>query len=71
MLCENSGLCDYYSTFKNRTTRRQYLLLIEHYCEGALQSMCRRAKFREETGETPPRDLCPNGYRVGGTKRSF
>jgi hypothetical protein len=71
MLCEYSGWCEYYSTYKTRTAGKQYLLLINSYCEGILQPMCRRIKYQTETGEPPPLTLCPNGYHVGGHKKEY
>lgn len=71
MVCDYSADCEYYATHKKRTAKKQYQLLIESYCEGTLQAMCRRMKFREEKGTAPPAHLCPNGYSADNHKKVF
>jgi hypothetical protein len=71
MLCDQSDTCLYYTTHKYRASRRQYQLLVDSYCEGVLQPMCKRLKYRQETGEEPPDELCPNGYRAGSHHKLY
>lgn len=71
MLCEHAVDCVYYRTHKYKTSRRQYQLLVSSYCEGVLQPMCRRIRFKNETGEEPPDELCPNGYQAGSHHKLY
>ena len=71
MLCEHSADCVYYRTHKYKTSRRQYQLLVDSYCEGVLQPMCRRQKYQKETGANPPDELCPNGYQAGSHHKIY
>lgn len=71
MRCLHFEECVYYRTHKFTTSRRQYQLLVDSYCEGVLQPMCRRLKFQKETGHAPPDELCPNGYRAGSHHKIY
>lgn len=65
MLCKRSENCVYYNTQRDNSTSKQYRLLIESYCEGQLQSMCRRKLYEDEFSKTAPDNIAPNGYLVG------
>ena len=71
MICERHETCAFFNTYKNNISTRQYELLLNTYCEGKLQAMCRRMKWRTEKNEEPPADLCPNGYLVGKSKKFY
>lgn len=70
MLCEYSANCIYYKTYRDKPNAKQFYLLIESYCEGRLQSMCRRLRYEAEFCKEPPNELAPNGY-VGGTHKKL
>ncbi len=65
MTCKLSENCTYYNIYRHKTTSRQYSLLVESYCEGQLQLMCRRKQYEEEFSKLAPDDLAPNGYLIG------
>jgi hypothetical protein len=69
MLCEKSKSCSYYNTYRYKSSANQYQLLVESYCEGSLQTMCRRQQYRKELSEEVPEDLAPNGYLIGTHKK--
>jgi len=71
MSCDRIDLCVFYKTHKYRMSTRQYQLLVSTYCEGSLSPACRRKKFRQERGEEPPDELCPNGYRAGSHQKLY
>lgn len=65
MPCECTESCAYYNIQRYKSTSRQERLLVESYCEGRLQSMCRRRLYEEEFCHVAPDNLAPNGYLVG------
>ena len=69
MLCKSSDNCTFYRTNRYKSNSKQYRLLAESYCEGDLQSMCRRALYEAEYRKEPPAELAPNGYLVGTNKK--
>lgn len=69
MTCKHSENCSYYNTDKDKTTSKQYSLLVESYCEGQLQSICRRKLYENEFCKTAPENMAPNGYLVGTHKK--
>lgn len=69
MICELSKTCIYYNTHRYKSTSKQYSLLVESYCEGQLQSMCRRKQYKDEFYKAAPEDMAPNGYRIGSHKK--
>lgn len=69
MLCNNAENCTYYRTHRYKTTSKQYLLLVESYCEGSLQSMCQRIRYENEFDKEAPAHLAPNGYVIGTHKK--
>ena len=69
MLCDKSENCIYYRTYRYKATARQYLLLVESYCEGGLQPRCQRIRYEDEFEQKAPEELAPNGYMVGSHKK--
>jgi hypothetical protein len=64
MVCTHSENCSYFKTYRLKPSR-QHRLLVESYCEGQLQSKCRRVQYEGEYSKEAPEDLAPNGYLVG------
>lgn len=71
MLCEKFETCTFFKTYKGWLSRSDYDLLVSSYCEGALQSRCKRLKYLHEHGEEPPADLRPDGYQIDSFKKIY
>ena len=69
MVCKHSERCIYYSLYGGKPCSRQHRLLVESYCEGQLQSRCRRVQYEEEYCKEAPEELAPNGYLAGTHKK--
>lgn len=65
MICKLADNCSYYNTYRDKLKSKQSALLVESYCEGHLQVMCRRMKYQVEFHREAPEDLAPNGYLIG------
>jgi len=71
MRCHKFESCAFFNACKNDLSMRQYTLLVDSYCDGQLQSKCRRMKWQREQLEPPPLNLCPNGYLVGEAAKFY
>jgi hypothetical protein len=60
--CDRSADCEFFGKNRLGISIRQYEFLVATYCDGELQSRCRRRKWHEEKAEAPPAGLLPNGY---------
>ena len=69
MLCKRSENCIYYNTYRYKSPSKQSILLVQSYCEGQLQSVCRRKQYEESFSKAAPENLAPNGYIVGSHKK--
>lgn len=69
MVCKHSEHCTYYSLYGDEPCSKQHRLLVESYCEGQLQSRCRRVLYEEEYCKEAPEELAPNGYLTGTHKK--
>lgn len=72
MLCYKIDSCAFLNHYKNRFGEKTLRGLMNSYCKGPLQPLCRRLAYMAACGEDPPIDLCPDGYKAGtGTKVEF
>lgn len=71
MTCELFSSCAFFKTYKNNISTRQYEFLVVTYCEGQLQSQCKRMKWRRDKNQEPPEALLPNGYLVGSASKFY
>lgn len=71
MLCEKYENCVFFKIYKDCLSRSDYELLVSAYCEGALQSRCKRLKYLHEHNEEPPADLRPDGYQINTFKKLY
>jgi len=55
--CQYLNGCPIFAQFKQEGLKN---IWIRHYCQGWKQKECARLKMREQ-GETPPKNLLPNG----------
>ena len=65
MRCHKIDDCAFFGRYKNRFFEKEIKRLINSYCKGPLQPLCRRLAYLLTCGEVPPLDLCPNGYKAG------
>ena len=64
-ICERFASCDFFRRYKYDMEQRQYEFWLANYCEGKLQSQCKRLKWLTEKSETPPDSLLPTGCLIG------
>lgn len=69
MNCKYSDNCTYYKTNRYKSNSKQHQLLVESYCEGDLQPICRRVQYEAEFSKLASEELAPNGYLVGTHKK--
>ena len=72
MRCFKIETCAFFSHYKSRFGEKAFKKLVNSYCKGPLQPLCRRLAYMAVRGEEPPVDLCPDGYKAGtGDKVDF
>lgn len=64
MRCHKINTCAFFEVYKRRLGDNRLQTMINAYCEGPFQPLCKRLKYLAERGEEPPVDLCPDGYQV-------
>ena len=62
MVCKQLDKCPFYGRKTFELSDKQFEFFVHTFCIGDFQHMCMRQKWREEFGEDPPDELCPDGY---------
>jgi hypothetical protein len=65
MHCYKISACAFFAHYQSRFGEKAFKLMVNSYCMGPLQPMCRRLAFMAVRGEEPPVDLCPDGFKAG------
>lgn len=71
MKCYKIQTCAFHEHYKNRLGDKKLQTILDSYCEGPFQPLCKRLTYIAVRGEEPPIDLCPDGYQFGTGKRLF
>jgi len=71
MRCQKIDTCAFFSQYKSRFGKKGIEHLVDSYCKGVLQPLCRRLSYIAVRGEEPPIDLCPDGYNAVTGKVKF
>jgi len=61
MSCENRKKCSFFNKYNNVFVDH-YHVMIQSYCLGALNAMCKRKEHEATEGNLAPDNLCPSGY---------
>ena len=61
MSCERLETCPFFEKYEGILEQRDYQLIIESYCEGALINQCARLIYEKTQGEKPPVNMLPSG----------
>lgn len=66
MPCKKLETCPFFQKHKDELEPTGYLLIIKHYCKGALKESCARLIYESTRGETAPANLSPTGVSLYG-----
>lgn len=64
MHCPKIDDCAFFDHYKNKFGEKELERLVNSYCKGPLQPLCRRLVYMSVRGEVPTIDLFPDGYRA-------
>lgn len=71
-MCVHKDNCAFYLTYNmENETEEKYQLLIETYCHGELNEVCRRVAHKEKIAFAKTAEVGPNGCHVYSYKRIY
>lgn len=71
MKCYKINDCAFFALYKSKLGDQRLQTIINSYCEGPFQPLCKRLIYMAMRDETPPLDLCPDGYQFGTGKKIY